>query len=211
MSALCARLHEIVRNGSIFSFGDDLKAIPKNGIYIMFEKNEFAHGGNRIVRIGTHTGEGQLPSRIFQHFENENKNRSIFRKNIGRCILNREQSDYLPVWDLDTTSRKGKERSIALVDEKFETAIEKRITRYVQENLTFSILEIPSKNNRLFLEARLIGTVSGCDECSPSKSWLGNFSTKEKIRKSGLWQVNELHSPPISEKDLESLANLLIR
>ena len=32
-------------------------------------------------------------------FVKENKNRSIFRKNIGRCLLNKDQSEYLPLWE----------------------------------------------------------------------------------------------------------------
>ena len=47
---------------------------------------------DRIVRIGTHTGENQLRSRLMQHFVKENKNRSIFRKNIGRCFFEHRKS-----------------------------------------------------------------------------------------------------------------------
>ena len=64
---------------------------------------------DRIVRIGTHTGENQLRSRLMQHFVKENKNRSIFRKNIGRCFLNIENQDYLDSWELDITPKEGRE------------------------------------------------------------------------------------------------------
>jgi len=46
--------------------------IPKNGIYILFEKGECAHFTDRIVRIGTHTGKNKLRSRLKEHL-NENK------------------------------------------------------------------------------------------------------------------------------------------
>jgi hypothetical protein len=62
-----------------------------NGIYVLFERGEECHDGGRIVRVGTHTGDGQLRSRMLQHFVNENKDRSIFRKNIGRALLNRDR------------------------------------------------------------------------------------------------------------------------
>ena len=39
------------------------------------------------MNICTHTGKNQLISRLKQHFTNMNKDRSIFRKNIGRCLL----------------------------------------------------------------------------------------------------------------------------
>jgi hypothetical protein len=176
----------------------------------MFENGEYAHKGDRIVRIGTHTGEGQLQSRISQHFENENKNRSIFRKNIGRCFITQENIDYLPVWDLDTTSKENKKRFIAIVDKEYETTIEKKISKYIQENLTYSLLEISSKMDRLHIEARLVGTISSCTECSPSETWLGAISPISKIVDSGLWQVKELYTEPISENDLELIINTLV-
>lgn len=39
-----------------FEFPFESKDIPKNGVYILFERNELGHGGDRIVRIGAHTG-----------------------------------------------------------------------------------------------------------------------------------------------------------
>jgi hypothetical protein len=55
------------------------------------------------------------------------------------------------------------------------------------------------------LESKIISTISLCDECKPSEKWLGLFSPKEKIRKSGLWLVNELWKTPLSDKDIEEL------
>src|SRR3970282_1500042 len=84
-----------------FPFDQALVSIPKNGIYIIFEKGEKFKGLDRIVSVGTHTGDNQLRSRLYQHFTHENKDRSIFRKNIGRCFLNFENSSYAKIWELD--------------------------------------------------------------------------------------------------------------
>ncbi|MEQ8156515.1 MAG: hypothetical protein ABRQ25_16820, partial [Clostridiaceae bacterium] len=108
MSEACCKLHKLLRNLERFRFPFDKKSIPKNGIYILFEKNEYGHDGDRIVRIGTHTGENQLPSRLEQHFVKENKDRSIFRKNIGRCILRKRNDEYIKIWELKATSREDK-------------------------------------------------------------------------------------------------------
>ena len=78
------------------------------GIKLLFEKGETAHGMDRIVRIGTHTGKNQLRSRLKQHFIKEDKDRSIFRKNIGRSLLNRDKDPFLEQWEIDLTSRKQK-------------------------------------------------------------------------------------------------------
>ena len=53
---------------------------------------------DRIVRIGTHRGDNNLYNRLKEHFINENKDRSIFRKNIGRALLNKNQDSYLEIW-----------------------------------------------------------------------------------------------------------------
>ncbi len=211
MSELCAKLHEIIREGKQFDFSMGYDSIPKNGIYIMFEKGEMAHGADRIVRIGSHTGDDQLRSRLFQHFENENKNRSIFRKNIGRCILNINNSPYLSVWELDTTSKKNKEQYSLLIDKVLEKDLERQISDYIQTNISFCILDVSSKIDRNYFETRLIGTVSSCSECLPSENWIGRYSPKDKIIESGLWQVNNLYSQALNKEELFFVSTALIR
>jgi len=211
MSELCEKLHTLIREGQRFNFSTGYDLIPKNGIYVMFEKGEIAHGGDRIVRIGTHTGSNQLKSRIYQHFENENKNRSIYRKNIGRCFLNKENNPYLSIWELDTTSKENKERFSSLIDKYFEAKIERQISKYIQTNMSFFLLDIPSKEDRLYFEAKLIGTVSGCSECVASETWLGRYSPIEKIKKSGLWQIMKLYSQPLSDEELSFVSASLVR
>ena len=45
-----------------------------------------------------------------QHFLNENKDRSIFRKNIGRAILNKENDSFLEKWEIDLTPKEAREK-----------------------------------------------------------------------------------------------------
>jgi hypothetical protein len=108
MSKTCHQLHQLFNRLPILSFRFDNNNVPRNGIYILFETGEFGHGTNQIVRIGTHTGIAQLRSRLKQHFIQENKDRSIFRKNIGRAFLNRDGDPFLEQWELDLTSRDSK-------------------------------------------------------------------------------------------------------
>ncbi len=176
--------------------------MPQNGIYILFEKNELAHGGDRIVRIGTHTGDNQLQSRIKQHFIKENKDRSIFRKNIGRCILNKSKSPFLEYWNKDLTARKNKEKYQLLIDFDIQNKIEKQISEYMKESFSLVFIEVDSKLDRLRLESKSISTVCQCSQCIPSSQWLGNYSPLTKIRDSGLWQVQELYKVPFSNDEL---------
>ena len=172
------------------------------------KKGETAHGANRIVRFGTHTGNDQLRSRLKQHFLVENKDRSIFRKNIGRAFLNRDRDPFLSDWELDLTARKAKEQHSGRVDIARQQAIERRVSDYIQTSFSFVSVPADEKEQRLRLEAPLISTISLCETCRPSTAWLGRFSPKEKIQKSGLWLVNELYGQPLSNEEFSKLRDL---
>lgn len=205
MSDLCAELHALARRGSRHTFPFDASRIPSNGIYVLFENGETSHGGPRIVRAGTHTGNGQLPSRLKQHFLQENKDRSIFRKHIGRALLCSGSDSFLTFWNLDRTSKKA--RSVACTDEELtkQRTIEIDVTRYMRTSFSFVVIAEPDKDMRLRLESRIISTLSRCPVCEPSPSWLGTSSPKVKIRESGLWLVNELGKTPLDGSDLARL------
>ena len=195
MSKGCAELHKLFNDIERHTFPFDENDIPKNGIYILFEKGEKGHGKDRIVRIGTHTGQDQLRSRLKQHFLNENKDRSIFRKNIGRALLNKRKDVFLASWEHDLTTKAAKEKY--RIDMKRQQEIEKEVSTYIQKNFSFAVIRVEEKDERLELESKMISTISLCDECTSSKKWLGSYSPKEKIRKSGLWLVNELWKTPL--------------
>jgi Fe-S cluster biosynthesis and repair protein YggX len=210
MSINCDQLHKWANALPIHGFPFDDTKIALNGLYILFEKGECAHGGNRIVRVGTHTGPNQLRSRLRQHFLVENKDRSVFRKNIGRCILNRANDSYLEKWELDLTTKLAREKYSSLIDMERQRAIEREVSKYLQNSISFVILRIDDKDSRLELESKIISTVSLCEECRPSPNWLGIYSPKEKIRNSGLWLVNELYKQPLTERDFERLKEAVV-
>jgi len=200
-------LHELFNRQKryFFPFNQVIKSIPQNGIYIIFEQGEKYKGFDRIVRVGTHTGNNQLRSRLNQHFVNENKNRSIFRKNIGRSLLNKSESKYSIFWELDTTSRMDKAKNLKLLDLTFEKELEKKISNYIQTNLSFCAFTVETKEERLFWESRIVSTLALASDIKPSTNWLGNYSPKSKIKSSGLWQVNELYKEKLSESEFEKL------
>lgn len=206
----CQALHEWVHTLPELDFSFTDLAIPMNGIYFLFEKGERAHGGKRIVRVGTHTGEGQLLSRLKQHFLTPNKDRSIFRKNIGRALLARDHDPFCADWELDLTPRAARELHGTRIDTAKQALVEKRVSAYIRDNFTFAVVRSDKKDERLRLESRCISTVSLCPLCIPSASWLGNDSPKEKIRESGLWIVNELYKEPLSDADFTALTGTVL-
>lgn len=205
MTGACAEIHRLFHGMTRFSFPFDASRIPLNGIYVLFERGETGHGSDRVVRIGTHTGNRNLPTRLMEHFLHENKDRSVFRKNIGRAILNKNHDPFLDHWNVDLTGRDARERHAGTIDLGRKQEIEQQVTSYIQQSFSFVVLEVPSKEERLRLEARLISTVFRCDKCHPSGMWLGRFSPSSRIREGGLWQVNELDGDPLTEGDVDFL------
>ncbi|QQR92714.1 MAG: hypothetical protein IPJ89_00515 [Candidatus Iainarchaeum archaeon] len=201
MTSSCAQLHKWIATFPVHGFPFNAQAIPMNGIYVLFEQGELAHGWNRIVRVGTHTGNNQLPSRLWQHFENENKDRSIFRKNIGRCFLNQAHDPYLEKWEWDLTTKKAKEKYTELIDAKKQDQLEKRISAYFQTNFRFVVFEVNDASKRLELESKLLSTIVQCEECHPSQQWLGNSSPIAKIKENGIWNVQGCNGQPLNEND----------
>jgi len=198
MNEICKKLHLLFNNLPRFRFPYNEFEIPENGIYILFEKGEFAYNVDRIVRIGTHKGKNRLRSRLKEHFIKENKDRSIFRKNIGRAFLHKENDPFLKIWNMRLT-KKEKEPYLPKLKQ-----IEKKVTERIRQNFSFAVFPLKTKEERLKWEKKIIATISRCT-CHPSNTWLGNYSPNKKIKESGLWQINGLYGNPLSENEFKTL------
>lgn len=79
ITSLNYRLHELFNEQKRFSFPfkHQENEIPNNGVYLVFENGEKFRVFDRIVRVGTHTGDKQLLSRLNQHFIKEIKESTI--------------------------------------------------------------------------------------------------------------------------------------
>jgi hypothetical protein len=173
--------------------------------------------------VGTHR-EGNFRSRIADHYVLDErkmgfnryqaapKDRSIFRKNLGRALLHRDRDPYEELWDVDFTSRASREARGSRRDVDKEKQVEAQVTRILRERFAFRWIELEGQARRMGsqgLEAALIGTLAKCDECRPSANWLGRFSPKRKIAQSGLWLVQHLEAPELSEGMMAEVAALI--
>lgn len=204
MSEACQHLHSVLSRLPRLR-GGDLKRIPENGIYVLFERGETAHGGDRIVRVGTHRGQDQLPGRICEHLYKTNKDRSIFRKHIGRCLLAKDNDPFLTQWNLDLTSRKSRTLHDGTVDAERKQKIEDAVTDYMNDAFSFVVLRFDKREDRLRHESRLLSTIKACAECGPSGEWLGRHHPRETIRKSGLWNVQGLSKTPLTFQEVQDV------
>lgn len=222
----CKWLHERLEKLPIVKFPFNLEDLPQNGIYFFYEQGEaWGHGGDhlRIVRIGSHTGRGNFRSRIAETYLldetrldfNENSvkpaDRSIFRKNIGRALLNRSSDDYLQVWDIDFTARTNRESFGHLRDIEKEKRLEHDISRMLRQRFCFRFIIVDDPIERTQHEKRLIGTIAQCKVCTPSEDWLGRHSPKQKIREGNLWQEQSQAAAAIDAEDQEAIRGAIER
>lgn len=195
-----------------------------NGVYFFYEVDEYSNHGDgikpRIVRIGT-SKEGNFRTRIAEHFllsesimrfsksNRKPSDRSIFRKNIGRALLNKASDfEYLKIWEIDFTRPKNRLDYADARDISKEQEIESQITKLLSQRFFFRYLILEGERKRLGstgLESKLIGTVAACESCKSSQSWLGKYSSNSKISNGKLWLTNFLNSPILTEKDQDFL------
>jgi hypothetical protein len=226
LSDLCKWLHESLELLELLKFPFELERLPENGIYFFYEIGEtWGHGETRprIVRVGTHK-DGNFRKRISEHYVldelkmNFDSNRpaphdrSIFRKNIGRALLNQSKDKYSQVWDIDFTSHEKRVKFGHFRDIRKEKKIEQDISKILRLNFSFRFIELTGQAKRMGstgLESSLIGTLSHCNLCKPSVNWLGNHSPKKEIRESGLWQIQHLKADPMDERDKVTILNAI--
>jgi hypothetical protein len=218
-------LHDQLESLPVFRYPFELKLLPKNGVYFFYEDGERSEHGDgmsrpRIVRVGTHK-ENNFRSRISEHFLlNESKmnftqinpkpsDRSIFRKNIGRALLNKRRDlDYLKVWEIDFTSNINRDNHSHFRKIEKEKTIESQITDLIRKRFYFRFISIERQEKRMGkigIESRLIGTVTSCKLCKPSDHWLGKFSIKPQIKNGKLWLSQHLDSVGLSDSDKRDL------
>ena len=171
----------------------------------MFERGERAHGVDRIVRVGTHRGGSNLPKRLREHFQTPNKDRSIFRKHVGRCLLASRHDPFLEQWEIDLTTRAARERHGGSIDRDRLQAVEREVSVYLVGNLTFVVLPVEREEDRVAVERGLLSTVASCGGCHPSDRWLGRHHRTATVRRVGLWNVQGLKRRPFVVEDVEGL------
>lgn len=227
MSELCKWLHQQLKQLPLIKYPFNPKDLPENGIYFFYEKSEtWGHGGNnpRIVRVGT-SKDGNLQKRLAEHFLLDEskmnfdaskpapKERSIFRKNIGRALLNQRKDPYLKIWEIDFTSHKTREKYASLRDITKEKTIETEITALLRTKFAFRVIAFTCQAQRMGktgLESVLIGTLARCPHCKPSTNWLGKYSPKPQIANGKLWLIQHLDANPINQQDRNIILKAIV-
>lgn len=224
MSEKCRRLHIMLDELPIINFSKKLEMLPLNGIYFLYEKGEvWGHGSNRqrIVRVGTHRGNGNFRNRISEHFlmntmrmdfdkdKPRPSDRSILRKNIGKALLYRRNDSYLNIWSKDFIKRIDRENYGYRRNIQKEKKLENYVTKTIRNNFSLKFIVVENKNMRMRLEKHLIGTIAKCEECESSRNWLGRSSPIKSIEEYGLWQTQHLKADEITDKDVKIIEDAI--
>jgi hypothetical protein len=205
MSDVCQHLHKEVLKRPRFKAGFTIEDIPANGIYILFEHGELAHGAERIVRIGTHTGQSNLATRLNEHLYTKNKDRSIFRKHIGRCLLLKDGDPFFSVWDTDLTTKEARIEQAHLINNEKLKDVENKVSEYINKRFSFVVISIDDKDLRMKSESGLLSAIAQCTECQASHNWLGRYHKNPRLRESGLWNIQGLNKQPISFTQMKEI------
>ena len=172
---------------------------PKSGVYFFFEPGELRLNATepRVVRVGTHGvsrgSKATLWNRLRTHRGTGdgvgNHRSSIFRLHVGAAISARDRDVMVASWGI------GQAADSRL--RKTEEGLERRVSAYIG---AMSVLwlaiedEASPSSDRAYIERNLIGMLVGKagPADSPSLEWLGLYSPNERIRISGLWNLDFL-------------------
>ena len=154
----------------------------EKGVYFIFEPGEVRSDQTkdlRVVRVGTHgltaRSRSTIWTRLFEHLMANG--RSVFRNYVNQALRERGGCD---------------DESIGYNRSAF-------ITRYIGR-MPFLWAKVDGDDGhqkRKYIEQNAIALLSGRHFASPdipSNCWLGKYSDKEPVRKSGLWNVNHTKS-----------------
>ena len=196
---------------------------PDRGVYIFFAPDEYRESDDqlRVTRIGTHAvSEGSSTSlwdRLRTHrgakrgtYEGGGNHRgSVFRKRVGEAFVERESlNDEYPHWGEGSSAKR--ERRLD------ELEMERRVSDYLRDLpfLWLNVNDEPSADSqRAYIERNMIALLSNYQRDTVdarSDGWLGKHSRSEKIRKSGLWNVNhvdEEYDPAFLDDVSEAIEN----
>lgn len=178
---------------------------PERGVYFFFhpEETRAESDQRRLTRIGTHAVSAGSQTSLWNRLRNHrgakrgtyegggNHRGSVFRKHVGEAIIEREGlHEQFPKWGVGSSA--GRDRRLQ------ELPMERRLSNYIRD-LSFQWIDVDdepgSESDRAYIERNAIALTSNFDKPtidSRAETWLGRHSPVEKIRASGLWNINHV-------------------
>jgi len=197
-----------IKQGGFFKLSESMKnnTIPHRDVYFFFDESEPRSDsgcGPRVVRVGTHGltvgSKSSLRGRLAQHrgtvgTGSGNHRGSIFRLLVGQALISKEDLD-VPTWGLKNDAGKASRETGISLDalRSAETPVEIRVSSIIKK-FPFVLVDIPDEPSpnsfRSYIEKSSIALLSNFERNPidlPSSNWLGLYSNREKVSRSGLW------------------------
>jgi len=216
---LVSRLEFFPNQGLRLNEYNGKAGLPFRGVYFFQENGELRSSEPsvaRIVRVGTHgvsqgskaTLWGRLKTHLGSRAGGGNHRGSIFRLHVGAAMLARD-GNLIPSWGVGSSTPQIV-RACAIA-KAAEADWEQKVSKYIGAMSVFwvDVGDEPSPDSkRSVIERNAIALLSHrlTPIDSPSSSWLGNYSPREQICRSGLWNLNyvgETYTPSFLD-DLET-------
>jgi hypothetical protein len=175
---------------------------PQPSLYLFFEPGERRSGsgdGACVVRVGAHAQKpssyAKLWTRLSQHrgalrSGASNHRGSIFRLLGGSALISRDGLSR-PTWDIQRSNAPSPVRAA-------EAELERLVSRTIgaMPVLWLSVDDYPgADSDRGIIERDAIALLSGWERGAidpPSAPWAGRASTRDMVRRSGLWNNNHV-------------------
>lgn len=172
---------------------------PRSGVYFFTEPGELRSGTSepRIVRVGTHGvsrgSKSTLWTRLRTHRGSGggvgNHRSSVFRLHVGAAISAKFPGLAVVGW--------GEGQVAAAARLQTEQELERRVSEYIGAmSVLWLAIEDESgpSSDRAYIERNVIGMLVGANGAADaaSSAWLGRYSPNERIRESGLWNLDFL-------------------
>lgn len=203
--ALLGDLEETIGGKRTLGNCDGRMNWPDRGVYFFFHPAESRDSTDqlRLTRIGTHAVSAGSQTALWNRLRNHrgskrgsyegggNHRGSVFRKRIGEALIEREglHEEY-PEWGAGSTADRGLRLE--------ELEMERRVSKYIRDLpfLWVGVADEPgSESDRAVIERNAIALVSNFGKAAidaRAETWLGQHSQAEKIRDSGLWNIDHV-------------------
>lgn len=199
---LLVDLEKFTRQGCILRECNGRQDWPQRGVFFLREPGEFRKNDvhvPRVVYVGTHAVNVGSKSTMWQrlrahkgHADGGGNHRgSIFRLHVGTALLNREPEGAaaIPTWGHGSTAPKEVRSA--------EQDHERRVSAHIgwMSLLWVGVRDEPGPDSeRTYIKRNSIALLSNqlhpVDR--PSREWLGLHSPRDRIRHSGLWNLDSV-------------------
>jgi hypothetical protein len=203
---LLANLETILKGKRLLKDCDGYMKWPRRGVYFFFEAGEVRRSKPhlpRVVRVGTQAVSNGSRSTLWERLRTHrgtnqgtgNHRASVFRRHIGQALIAKSKGAIsVPTW-ID-------KQNVPHTVREAEKELERKVSDYIG-TMPFLWVEVGDtpgpQSDRAVIETNSIILLAGSDGRTPvdppSKHWLGNYSNHDKIRHSGLWNLDHVAEP----------------